>query len=214
VQCLKCNHQEVEGAKFCTNCGEPLKVEEMRPEVNFCPGCGSKREAEGIFCINCGYNFLEGRAIKEVSTSKEISIHSANPELTFEKRTEIIYASFGQRLGASLIDLLINLVLSVTFVLLFFSDSANYQLWGFIIGIAYKAGMESSSLQGTLGKMAVGIKVVDLQGERISFPRALGRYFASFLSSLILGVGYLLPLFTEKKQTLHDMIAGTLVKIK
>lgn len=74
----------------------------------------------------------------------------------------------------------------------------------------YYAFMESSRWQATLGKRAVGIMVTDLDGTRISFARATGRYFASWLSG-ILCIGYIIAAFTERKQTLHDMIAGTLV---
>jgi len=71
--------------------------------------------------------------------------------------------------------------------------------------------LESSARQATLGKMAVGIVVTDERGARISFGRATGRFFAKFLSMLILYVGYLMAAFTEKKQGLHDVLAGTLV---
>lgn len=76
----------------------------------------------------------------------------------------------------------------------------------------YEAGMESSSKQATLGKMALGLKVTDLQGRRISFVRATGRHFAKILSGMILLIGYIMAGFTERKQALHDMIAGTLVQ--
>ena len=76
----------------------------------------------------------------------------------------------------------------------------------------YYAWMESSSYQGTLGKMALGLYVTDLEGRRISFARATGRYFAKLITSLIpLGIGYAMAGFTEKKQALHDMIASCLV---
>ncbi len=77
----------------------------------------------------------------------------------------------------------------------------------------YNALMESSSKQATLGKMALGIVVVDLSGKRISFARATGRFFSKFFVSsiLIIGIGYLFAAFTKKKQALHDLIAGTLV---
>ena len=75
----------------------------------------------------------------------------------------------------------------------------------------YEAAMESSSLQATLGKMALGLRVVDLQGQRISFGRASGRYFGRILSALILFIGFIMAAFTERKQALHDLIAGTLV---
>ncbi|MGB8524124.1 MAG: RDD family protein, partial [Candidatus Acidiferrales bacterium] len=76
----------------------------------------------------------------------------------------------------------------------------------------YYAWMESSSHQGTLGKMALGLIVTDLEGRRISFARASGRYFAKIITSLIpLGIGYMMAGFTEKKQALHDIIASCLV---
>ncbi len=80
-----------------------------------------------------------------------------------------------------------------------------------VIGILYFALCESSAWQGTLGKLALGIRVTDLQGRRISFPRALGRYLAKILSTLILLIGFLMVAWTRRKQGLHDMIAGTLV---
>jgi Tfp pilus assembly major pilin PilA len=71
--------------------------------------------------------------------------------------------------------------------------------------------MESSVQQATLGKMALGIRVTDGQGRRVSFGRATGRHFAKLLSGLILLIGYLMAGFTVRKQALHDMIAGCLV---
>lgn len=77
--------------------------------------------------------------------------------------------------------------------------------------IAYFVIMESSAKQGTLGKMAVGIIVTDANGNRISWLRALGRYFAKFLSAIILFIGFIMVAFTDRKQGLHDMICSTLV---
>ena len=78
-------------------------------------------------------------------------------------------------------------------------------------GWLYEALMESSRWQATLGKRAVGLRVVDLGGRHISFGRATARHFAKILSSLILNIGFIMAGFTEKKQALHDLIAGTLV---
>lgn len=75
----------------------------------------------------------------------------------------------------------------------------------------YFALMEASSNQGTLGKMAMGIKVTDVNGYPIGFGRATGRYFGKLLSGAILMIGYIMAGFTERKQALHDMMAGTLV---
>jgi len=76
----------------------------------------------------------------------------------------------------------------------------------------YEAFMESSSYQATLGKMLFGMKVTDLNGNRISFGRATGRHFAKWISGMILSIGYMMVGFTERKQGLHDMLAGTLVR--
>ena len=71
--------------------------------------------------------------------------------------------------------------------------------------------MHSSGNQASLGKMAIGIKVVRTDGSRISFWRAFGRYWALIPSAIILGIGYLMAAFTDRKQALHDMICDTLV---
>lgn len=76
----------------------------------------------------------------------------------------------------------------------------------------YEAFMLSSQYQATLGKMIFGMKVTDLYGNRISFARATGRHFAKWLSGMILGIGYLMVAFTERKQGLHDLLAETLVR--
>lgn len=76
----------------------------------------------------------------------------------------------------------------------------------------YEAFLESSSYQATLGKMIFGMKVTDLNGARITFGRATGRHFAKLLSAMILGIGFIMVGFTERKQGLHDLLAGTLVR--
>lgn len=80
-----------------------------------------------------------------------------------------------------------------------------------VINWLYFAIMESSKLQATVGKLAVGVVVTDLNGERLTFGRATGRYFAKILSSVILCIGYIMVAFTERKQGLHDIVASTLV---
>ena len=92
---------------------------------------------------------------------------------------------------------------------LFLSCGTN--IIALVIGWLYYALMESSANQGTLGKMALGIKVTDMAGQRITFGRASGRFFAKLLSSLILCIGYMMAGWTQKKQALHDILADTLV---
>ena len=88
---------------------------------------------------------------------------------------------------------------------------AMYNIVSLAIGVAYFAGLESSSWQATLGKKALGLIVVDETGSRISIARAIGRYFAKILSAIILLIGFIMVAFTERKQGLHDLICKTLI---
>ena len=82
---------------------------------------------------------------------------------------------------------------------------------GLVVGLGYWAVLESSAKQATLGKMAIGAKVTDEAGNRISFMRALGRTVAKILSGILLLIGFIMVAFTGKKQGLHDKLAGTVV---
>jgi len=139
------------------------------------------------------------------------------------------YADFLPRVGAALLDGLFTGLIGcipaggIAFVLLAMASnspesqqaasalvSCCFQIVYQLIALIYFVTLESSTKQGTWGKQIVGIKVTDLAGNRISIGRAFGRYFAKILTGLTCGIGLLMPLFTEKKQTLHDMIAGCL----
>jgi len=126
------------------------------------------------------------------------------------------YSGFWRRFVAYVID---NILLSVVFWLLVLvlggiaGDGGVFGAYTLAaIGwLLYYAAMESSSNQAAVGKMALGIKVTDLEGNRISFGRALGRNLAKIISVLIFYIGFIMAAFTAKKQALQDMIAGTLV---
>lgn len=91
----------------------------------------------------------------------------------------------------------------------------RWQAWFYggllLIEWLYRAGLESSTLQATLGKRVFGLVVVDTDGERISFGRASLRHFCKLLSIMSLGLGFLLVLMHERRQALHDQLAGTFV---
>ena len=133
------------------------------------------------------------------------------------------YAGFWKRFAALIIDsIIITIVTYIVYLMIpaMLSgerpESEVFLEWiaGMIVNWLYWAVMESSSGKATLGKMALGIIVTDYEGKRISFIRATGRYFAKIISALILLIGFIMAGFTEKKQALHDMIAGTLVVVK
>lgn len=87
----------------------------------------------------------------------------------------------------------------------------NIYILGIVINWLYYTLLESSSRQATLGKMALGIAVTDLSGNRISFGRANRRYWGKIVSGIILMIGFIMVGFTERKQGLHDIMAGCLV---
>lgn len=115
------------------------------------------------------------------------------------------YAGFWKRFAAILID---GIILGVINGILGKLSTGYISI---LTSWVYYAVCESSSAQATIGKMVLGIKVTDLDGNRISFGRATGRYFGKMISALILMIGFIMAGFTERKQALHDMIASTLV---
>ena len=136
------------------------------------------------------------------------------------------FGGFWIRVVAYLIDAIIlgvaNSILSSIFISSYsaFPDpndpvvmaaAFSNSILGMAVGWLYFALMESSKRQATLGKMALNMRVTGLQGERISFLNATGRYFGKILSAIILLIGFIMVAFSDKKQGLHDRLAGTYV---
>jgi len=89
--------------------------------------------------------------------------------------------------------------------------AGGYWLLATCIQILYFTFMESSKNQATVGKMALGLIVTDINGGKLDFSKALVRNLCKIISNLTLLIGYIMAGFTEKRQALHDMIASTLV---
>ncbi len=127
-------------------------------------------------------------------------------------------ATFGQRLGASILDGLIVGVAGLIVGAVFGSSArfwAGYNpittLVNTVVGWLYFALQESGNSQATIGKKALGIKVTNMNGGRLTFGQATGRHFAKWLSAILLLFGYFMMLWDAKSQTLHDRLAGALV---
>jgi uncharacterized RDD family membrane protein YckC len=146
----------------------------------------------------------------------------AYPAPMFGTVTAVEYASFGARFGALVIDQIIVVVLGLILgfvggIVMAVSGSTPtggeliWNVLGILVTWIYYAGLESSSQMATLGKRVLGLKVTDLQGQRIDFARASGRHFGKILSALFLGIGFLMMIWDEKNQTLHDKMSGCLV---
>ncbi|MDP2920701.1 MAG: RDD family protein [Dehalococcoidia bacterium] len=179
-----------------------------------CPRCGTANPDNAQFCQKCS-------ASLKVTGQQPQAPGAAQP-------AAVTYAGFWRRFAAVIIDGIILNVVGWLISLIFLpfllpgmlsADLANLAFLAmfpaYIVLVAidwlYYALLESSKYQATLGKMALGIIVTDLDGKRVSFERATGRYFAKIISAIILLIGFLMIAFTQKKQGLHDMIADTLV---
>jgi uncharacterized RDD family membrane protein YckC len=198
---------------FCSKCGATV------PEgVSFCPACGQPA----------------GGAAAAMPPAPSPGIAAAYAA-SADARPPVYYAGFWLRFVAYLIDVVviwivllpISAVLGAMFGLSMASIARNpdaASLGGSAVGVfllleglaivgvwLYYAFMESSGWQGTIGKKILGLRVTDLNGSRVSFGRASGRFFGKIVSGFTLLIGYIMAGFTEKKQALHDMIAGCLV---
>jgi uncharacterized RDD family membrane protein YckC len=83
-------------------------------------------------------------------------------------------------------------------------------LVNFILGVSYEAYFLSKK-GGTIGKLALGLQVIRLDGSRLSAGQAAGRYFARILSAIILYIGFIMAGLDPEKRALHDRICNTLV---
>ena len=180
----------------------------------YCRSCGKEIDESAMFCPACG-------------ASQELA--ELPPVFWQEDALPGEYAGFWYRVLALLVDTVITVVAAVALVIppafvmgMMMANSysldeieAAGELMGNVVGIVvgwlYFTVFESSSWQATPGKKMMGLQVTDESGHRIGFGRANGRYFSKFISAIILGIGYLMVAFTEKKQGLHDKIASTLV---
>ncbi len=207
--CSKCGANVAEGVAFCSSCGQPVAGYSVAPA-----GAAPAGPAPAyIPPAQTGWQAPAARA-------------------------PVAYAGFWLRLVAFIIDAIVLGVVGaiLTFPLVGSMDLRSFLMghmgrqpmspdelipfFGMIFKVAlirvtlnwlYYALLESSAWQATLGKKALGLEVTDMAGNRIGFGRASGRFFGKIISALILWIGFIMAGFTEKKQALHDIMAGTLV---
>ena len=185
----------------------------------YCSKCGKDINEASKFCKSCG-NLIES------DLKEEIPIRG-------DKFIPNVYAGFWRRVLAFLIDTAIVSICALVigfglgFVLRNYMASAVtdtetrnvlYMVLDIFIGLIiswlYCTLFESSPKQGTPGKMAIGIIVTDLNGRKISFGKANGRFWGKIISGIPLGIGFIMAGITQKKQAIHDIMAGTLVVVK
>jgi uncharacterized RDD family membrane protein YckC len=211
VYCNRCGTQNSALAKFCANCGTPFSADIQQQVASTAP--------------------------PEVTPPPQSPAwQPPSPQPTWPPPAHaapvpsVRYAGFWIRFVAFVIDAILVGIVILPFSVMI---SAMIRISGsavampgvgidLVAGIVrlglsgcanwiYEAALESSSKQATIGKMVLGLKVTDLDGRRISFLRATGRHFAKILSAMILLIGYIMAGFTQRKQALHDILAGTFV---
>jgi uncharacterized RDD family membrane protein YckC len=205
VYCSKCGSEVAPGTTFCGSCGTPVgKPAAITPAVTGVPvytGVVAPATAPGVsyagFWLRFVAHLIDGIIIG-------IAILGILVPLVIVTGLWAHLESLPQRRGGgelnpAVLAALITLMLTCIGV-------------GILLQWLYFAYLESGDKQATWGKQALGIYVTDLQGRRLTFGRASGRFFAKIISGLIpLAIGYIMAGFTERKQALHDMIAGCLV---
>lgn len=197
---------------FCSRCGQSLS-----DAANFCPACGEARP-------------VLSDAPAAFSLEEPVLAPAAQPSLASVVPADTPrYAGFWFRALAALIDgilcqiasflvaLPMGFILGLSMAAVADSETIEAMggLLGAVLGILVQwlwfTLAESSAWQGSLGKKLLGIKVTDEQGQRIGFGRANARYWGKIVSTITLGIGFLMVAFTQRKQGLHDIIAGTLL---
>lgn len=129
------------------------------------------------------------------------------------------YAGFWERFAALFLDGLVLMVFSIpAWIVIWIGEThggnvivALACLMFLAISPIYFSVMESGEKSATYGKRWMGLKVLDLNNQRISGGRALARWASHGFSNITLYVGYFIQPFTQRKQALHDLVSGTIV---
>ena len=202
--CSSCGATVADGTAFCGACGRPIVGYNVGQAAPVVPSVGSAAPAGGVSVV--GANIYAGFWLRVVAAIIDglllgiplgfvsvLLILSAVPFLTHTQDPMAVVVTILPRIMFLLVIYLV----------------ASWLYWSL---------MESSAWQATLGKKALGLRVTDMAGNRPTFGRASGRFFAGRGIGMVPSIGGLYLLiscimagFTEKKQALHDIIASCLV---
>lgn len=201
----------------------------------YCSNCGTHNPETAKYCQSCGAALCGAPPV--TPTPPPAGAAPVTPPVS---TPTVAYAGFWRRFLAHIIDKMILIIPSWLIALLFglglitsLVDAAQsgcsdpeeivplilgsilsifwLAIVIYLVQLFYFAGFESSKMQATPGKMALGIIVTDSQGRRVSFGRAIGRNLGKIISSAIFSIGYIMAGLTARKQALHDMLADCLV---
>ena len=232
--CANCDTFNPLDSNFCSRCGLSLSSELQRSEApayqephrsspvqsSACPRCHKANEPGSAYCYSCGLPMDEAEGSHQTSTAPSPSSTSTPVEATQPHPTYSKYAGgFWIRLAAWMIDVI--LIITVMFLVLFLfpvtadAEEAILGNWmtfiTFLVSLIYYT-IAVAAWSTTIGKRVFRLYVLRTDGSRVSFGRALARYFCHLLSTLTpLGIGFLMIASRKDKRGLHDLICDTMV---
>jgi uncharacterized RDD family membrane protein YckC len=199
--CPRCGFYNSEVVTRCDQCHawlsaadrerSPARQQETEPELE-APAAVLRGDSPVVVCPGCG----------AAATSRFC------PDCGRQLSGEPEYAGFWIRGGALLID---SIIVGVAgFILVAFLPAGYLSLLLLLVAPAiYEVSFETRT-GATLGKKALGLRVVTPTLQPLSLGRSIARYFAHYLSSLFF-IGFIIAAFNREKRALHDFIAGTIV---
>lgn len=222
--CSQCGAALSAGAKFCEQCGTAIAgLPAAAPAQVAAPTPAPVAPVQAPPPVSAPMP-VPAPAPWAATPAPQASPWASSPQVESAPSAEgASYAGIVQRFGALLVDgfllgglwwLAGGLIMRPLYTWLWrmgFSPTTGMYAISILAGWLYFAALESSPRQGTIGKMICKIRVVDVQGRRISFGKATARYFAKILSALPLGLGFLAAAFSQTKQAWHDKLSGCLV---
>jgi uncharacterized RDD family membrane protein YckC len=207
MYCPKCGKETEQSGNFCQSCGANLKELPQKPFLKKRTGTIKTEKFSGL-----GGRFLGGLVdliflvLFDLMAAAIIGIVSwilGRPDPVSET-IRMLYQYYYHQPRTNATGQVINAIVPPQIIL-------SAMVFLILVPWIYSAYLESSKNQATLGKLAIGAAVTDMQGNRITFARGSLRFFGKILCVLTLFVGFLIIAFTTYKQGLHDKIAGTLV---
>jgi uncharacterized RDD family membrane protein YckC len=187
--------------------GAPLSVRRATPEVSRLRTTPAARSGATELALRVDTETAERQEEEHVPQSETETAHEA---------------AVAERLLAGLIDL--GIVTAMNGAVIYFtlrltalspSELAALPMVPLTVFLAmltvgYSAGLTGAGGQ-TIGKMALGLRVIAAGGGALSWSAAFARTFAYLVSVLLVGLGFVMAALTRDRRTLHDRLAATRV---
>jgi uncharacterized RDD family membrane protein YckC len=194
--------------RYCSQCGQPVPLDQLARfgDTLVCPNCKNsyvQKLREGVAPVQPAFRYggfwirfvallIDGIILGIAGSAVELLLLGSTLRPLVQIRPnatpEETLAAFGAIMGTLGLSMLVSVVMGATYE-------------GFFV----------SRVGATPGKMALGLKVVRPDGGPVSLGRAVGRYFAKWLSYMTLLIGYIIAGFDAQKRAMHDMIVDTRV---